>query len=155
MHKLFIEKMHIGQTYLIRMMPGDDIFKGIKDFCLNHHIKRAVILSSIGSAKDIVFRDLLCNVKAPLEISKTNEIKQAGPFEVLSLEGNIFPMEDETIVHLHVLLGREDGSVCGGHLIQANVFTTLELVIAEIKDSGVFRKKSQDTGLNELMLEES
>ena len=153
MHKTFLEKMNFGQSFIIRMMPGDDIAQKIALFCQENHIDRAVIISAIGSASDVIFRDLIKGIRAPVEPAKTNELTMKGPYEILSLEGNIFPMNDELVVHLHILLGKEDGTVCGGHLSQARVFTTLELVLAEVKNSRIYRKKSRETGLNELLLD--
>jgi predicted DNA-binding protein with PD1-like motif len=112
-----------------------------------------VIVSAIGSAKEVVYRDLLAGVKIPLEPSKTNELRMMGPYEILSLEGNVFPMDNELVVHLHALLGTENGSVCGGHVMQAKVLSTLELILVEIKKASSYRTKSAITGLNELLMD--
>jgi len=54
---------------------------------------------------------------------------------------------------LHTLLGTENGSVCGGHMMQAKVLTTLELILVEIKKANSYRVKSAVTGLNELLID--
>jgi predicted DNA-binding protein with PD1-like motif len=86
-------------------------------------------------------------------LENTNEIEEAGPFELLSLEGNVFPSdgEGEPIIHLHVMLGSPSGSVMGGHLLKATVFTTTEIVIGKIVGSSVYKVKSDVTGLMELL----
>jgi len=152
MHKPFSEKVEFGDQYVIRLVPDDDIPKKLTDFCKEKRISHAVIVSAIGSAKDVVFRDLLDGVSLPLELAKTNELSSAGPYEILSLEGNVFPMDNDLVTHLHILLGEESGSVCGGHLTQAKVLTTLELILIEIKKAPIHRKKSDVTGLNELLI---
>jgi predicted DNA-binding protein with PD1-like motif len=79
-------------------------------------------------------------------------MEEAGPFELLSLEGNIFPSEIDgnPIIHLHVMLGSPSGGVMGGHLSQATIFTTAEIVIGKIEGSSVWKAKSDETGLMEL-----
>jgi len=52
--------------------------------------------------------------------------------EVLSLVGDIASIEDgEPQVHVHVVLGRSDGTTRGGHLLEAYVRPTLEVVLVE------------------------
>ena len=52
--------------------------------------------------------------------------------EVLSLIGDIaVEGADVKKVHAHVVLGRRDGSACGGHLLSAKVRPTLEIILTE------------------------
>jgi predicted DNA-binding protein with PD1-like motif len=53
--------------------------------------------------------------------------------EVLALVGDIAVQDDtrEKKVHAHVVLGRRDGSACGGHLLSAKVRPTLEVILTE------------------------
>lgn len=51
--------------------------------------------------------------------------------EVLTLVGNVTLSEGEPKLHLHVVLGKRDGTAHGGHLLQAEVWPTLELIITE------------------------
>ncbi len=52
--------------------------------------------------------------------------------EVLALVGDIaIQGENEKKVHAHVVLGRRDGSACGGHLLAAAVRPTLEVILTE------------------------
>jgi predicted DNA-binding protein with PD1-like motif len=73
--------------------------------------------------------------------------------ELLSLEGNLFPSEGEgkPVIHLHSLLGSPSGSVTGGHLFKATVFTTVEIVIGRMTGSSVSKERSETTGLMELL----
>jgi len=49
--------------------------------------------------------------------------------EVLSLIGNITESEDKPKVHTHAVLGKRDGSAIGGHLMEAHVWPTLEIML--------------------------
>ena len=51
--------------------------------------------------------------------------------EVLSLIGDVALKDGEPKVHAHVVVGRSDGSTRGGHLIEAHVRPTLEVILTE------------------------
>lgn len=58
--------------------------------------------------------------------------------EVLSLIGDVATKDGQPAVHAHAVLGRRDGSACGGHLLEARVRPTLELMLVE--SAAVLRK---------------
>jgi predicted DNA-binding protein with PD1-like motif len=118
-------------------MPNEDLFTNLKKIAKDHGIEKGVILSAIGSLKNVVFRNVKTNAEIPVKPENTNEIEEKGPFEPLSLEENLFPSESdkEPIIHLHVMLGSPSGSVMGGHLFKATIFTTTEVVIGKIVES--------------------
>ena len=66
--------------------------------------------------------------------------------EVLSLAGNIAIAGAEPKVHAHVVLGKRDGTAHGGHLLDARVRPTLELIVVE-SASGLQRRIDPVTGL--------
>jgi len=152
-HKPFTEAVKIDEVILSRLMPGEDLFTSLKKIAKDHEIERGVILSAIGSVKNVVFRNVKINIEMPVRSEDTNEKEEAGPFELLSLEGNIFPSEseEEPIIHLHVMLGSPLGGVMGGHLFKATVFTTTEIIVGKIVGSLVYKAKSDETGLMELL----
>ena len=52
--------------------------------------------------------------------------------EVLSMVGDIaLGAQDDRKIHAHVVVGRADGSAHGGHLLEARVWPTLEVVLTE------------------------
>jgi predicted DNA-binding protein with PD1-like motif len=51
--------------------------------------------------------------------------------ELLSLIGDIALKEGEPQVHAHVVVGRSDGTAHGGHLLEARVRPTCELILSE------------------------
>jgi predicted DNA-binding protein with PD1-like motif len=51
--------------------------------------------------------------------------------EVLSLVGDVALDGEKPKVHAHAVLGLSDGSTRGGHLLEARVWPTLELVLVE------------------------
>jgi predicted DNA-binding protein with PD1-like motif len=51
--------------------------------------------------------------------------------EVLALIGDISDQGSKKKVHAHVVLGKRDGTACGGHLLSAKVRPTLEVIVTE------------------------
>jgi hypothetical protein len=51
--------------------------------------------------------------------------------EVLSLAGDITLDEEGPTIHAHVVVGKRDGTAHGGHLLEAKVWPTLEVVLAD------------------------
>ena len=66
--------------------------------------------------------------------------------EVLSLVGDIALQGDEPKVHAHVVVGKSDGTAWGGHLIQAHVHPTFEVILTE-SPKHLHRKTDPNTGL--------
>lgn len=66
--------------------------------------------------------------------------------ELLSLVGNIAEEEGAPKVHAHVVVARHDATTRGGHLVEAIVRPTLELVIVESPDH-LQRRHDEKTGL--------
>jgi predicted DNA-binding protein with PD1-like motif len=106
-HKSFIEKVILDELILSRLMPNEDLFTSLKKICKDQGVETGVILSAIGSFKNVAFGNVKINVDIPVKLEGTNEMGEAGPFELLSLEGNLFPpgREENPVIHLHVMLG--------------------------------------------------
>lgn len=51
--------------------------------------------------------------------------------EVLALVGDVALSENKPKLHAHVVLGKRNGSAHGGHLLEARVRPTLEVVLTE------------------------
>ena len=66
--------------------------------------------------------------------------------EVLSLMGNIAMEDGESRIHAHIVVGRFNGSTLGGHLLEAHVRPTLEVVLVETP-AALRRRFDPATGL--------
>ncbi|MCC6383006.1 MAG: DNA-binding protein [Dehalococcoidia bacterium] len=80
------------------------------------------------------------------EAKRYRNIPVRDQAEVLSLLGDITLEKDEPKLHLHVVLGRRDGSTVGGHLLSATVRPTLE-VVREEAPAHLRRRHDPETGL--------
>ena len=66
--------------------------------------------------------------------------------EVLSLIGDVALDRGEPKVHAHVVVGRADGEARGGHLLEARVWPTLEVVLVE-SPRHLRKRHDPETGL--------
>lgn len=129
----------------VRLFPGENIHDELEKVCQNHKVETAVVLSGLGQLKKFqlgYFKE------------KGNYMPEefAKPHELLSLTGNISNQEGEYNFHLHAVLGDEDKSVVGGHLIKGEVSVTNEIVLlkTELK---IKRRVEQATGLEGMFLD--
>ncbi len=75
------------------------------------------------------------------------------PLEIVSLMGNVTTTGEERVVHGHILVGTGEMFVYGGHLKEATVAATCEIILREFK-VGVSRKYDKEIQLNLIDLEE-
>lgn len=81
--------------------------------------------TAIGAFKDVVLGYFDREKKAYKRIPVGEQV------EVLVLAGDIALKDLEPQVHAHVVIGRSDGTTMGGHLLEAHVWPTLEVVIQQ------------------------
>lgn len=129
----------------IRLFPNENFHKKIKEICKKHKIITAVVISGIGQLK---------NLKLGYFKHKNNytEEKFEKTFELLSLSGIITKQSNEYDVHFHVVLGDENKNCKGGHLIDANVEVTNEIIMMKSSQK-LYRIIEKETGLKGLCLE--
>jgi predicted DNA-binding protein with PD1-like motif len=66
--------------------------------------------------------------------------------EVLSLIGDIALHEGKPQVHAHLVIGKKDGTAHGGHLLEARVRPTLEVILTE-SPKPLHKKYDPESGL--------
>ncbi len=155
----FQEKVDLSDVVFTRLRPGEDVFARLREICEENDLRRAMIVASIGSLCDVAFVNPKPGASMPFDPSTMLGLRELeGPFELLTLEGTVFPLvgefgdlkDGDPVVHLHATLSSKTGEVTGGHLRKATVFTTVELFLARIKGSKAVKKKSPVSALTEL-----
>lgn len=119
---------------------GEEAFEAITRFAQDKGIAGAS-LTAIGafSAATLGFFDFATR--------RYKEIPVDRQAEVLSAIGDIAIGDDgKASLHMHVVLGFEDGSTKGGHLIRGTVHPTFEVIIRE-SAVGFRRRKHDDLGI--------
>lgn len=87
-----------------------------------------------------------------IERKQFRKIPVQEQVEVLSLVGDVALKGDEPQIHAHVVVGKADGSAHGGHLMEAYVRPTLEVVLMESPEY-LCRFADEETGLALIRLE--
>jgi uncharacterized protein len=127
------------KTHLLVYHTGQEVMAGLLAFARKHKLV-AGHLTGIGAISDAVI-----GYFDPLKKTYLRNHEQ-GQAEVLSLTGNLALNDNEPFFHVHVALGRRDGSARGGHLFEATVRPTVELVLTAYPKP-VRRKIDPETGL--------
>lgn len=132
-------------AFAVVFESGDRVMEGLLDFARTTEIAGATF-TAIGAFESATLGFFDPDRKEYLEIEVDEQV------EVLALTGNIGRHRDEAKVHAHVVLGTRDGNARGGHLLEATVRPTLE-VIVEQTQSPLTRRIDERTGLPLIDLE--
>ncbi len=132
----------VAKTHVFRVKPEQELLAEIGRYCLENHITSGLIVGIIGSVLSARLNFL---TRLP---GGYDSVDYTGPMEIVGAQGSVSLKEDNLIVHIHILLSRQDFSV-GGHLAEATVFSTAEVAIREL-DYQLLRQFDSYTGLNEL-----
>ena len=128
-----------AKTYLLEFRTGQEVMQGLLAFARKHKLV-AGHLTGIGAISHAVIGYF------DPEKKTYRRNAEPGQAEVLSLTGNLALNDDEPFFHVHVALGRRDGSARGGHLFEATVRPTVEVVLTTYPKP-VRRKTDPESGL--------
>ncbi|MBN1326411.1 MAG: DNA-binding protein [Candidatus Cloacimonetes bacterium] len=134
----------IGSKYFLRIEREEEIITSLLDLCSEEQIKLGTItgIGAVNRATIGLF---------DLETQIYQSVEFTGNYEVTALTGNITTKNGETYLHLHINLADENHAAWGGHLNEAFVSVTCEIVI-DVIDGVVERFYDDNTGLNLLKL---
>ncbi|MBS1228081.1 MAG: hypothetical protein H6R17_1358 [Proteobacteria bacterium] len=136
-----------GRRFLIKIRPGESLVRSIEQIARQEEIHNAVVLSAIGSVKNVHLNDIKSGAKLPITPARLTFHELEGPLELLSLTGNIVPAETGQVnCHLHIMGSKSSGDVVGGHMQDAEVFATCEIVLVELMLEGIERHLSKTGG---------
>ena len=132
---------HEGEkTFVLVFAAGDEAIAGLTAFAREKKLA-ASHFTAIGGFQEATLGYF------DLEKKDYNKIPVREQVEVLSLVGDITLTEKgEPKIHAHVVLGRPDASTRGGHLIEARVRPTLEVMLVE-SPKHLRRKHDPHSGL--------
>ena len=144
-----------GRRFLVKILPGESLVGRIADLIQVEKIQAAVVLSAIGSVKNVKLKDIKSGAKLPITPARLTPHRLEGPLELLGLTGNIIPGEDgQPDCHLHVIAGKSSGDVVGGQLDDCEVFATCEIVLVETVVDGIERHRSESGGASTIYFAE-
>lgn len=127
------------KVHVLRLLPGEEIRSSLEGLCTQQGIEAAAIISAVGSVNT-----------ASIRFGGRSEAGVvSGDLEVCALSGTL----SKHGAHLHIAVADAEGHMTGGHLVQATVRTTLELVLQEIGGVRLLREHDESTGYKELFPE--
>ena len=111
-------------TYVVVCDPGDEAVSALTQFARAERLEAAQI-TAVGAFEHATVGWFDRAAK------DYRRIRVAEQCEVLSLLGDVAEGQDGPILHMHTVLGLSDGTTRGGHLLEGQVFPTLEVVVTE------------------------
>jgi hypothetical protein len=125
--------------YAVVFAKGDEVMSGLTDFARQNKITSASF-TAIGAFS----RATVAWFDESRKEFKLNPINQQ--VELVSMIGDIALSGDQAAVHTHVAVASPDGTVRGGHLIEADVFPTLECFVT-VYPTALHKEADAETGL--------
>lgn len=114
-----------GKTFALVFDTGDEVAAGLLEFAKRNDVG-AAHFTAVGAFRDVTLGYFDWDAKDYKHIPLREQV------EVLSLVGDV-SWDEKTgpKVHAHVVVGRCDGTAHGGHLLEAHVRPTLEVILVE------------------------
>jgi uncharacterized protein len=133
------------RTWAVVFEPGEEVVAGLLAFARRENLTGSR-LTAIGALSDVTlgFFDP--------EAKRYEKVPIREQVEVLSLLANVALHKGEPKLHAHVVVGKRDGTAHGGHLMDAHVRPTLEVMVVE-SPAHLTRQTDEQTGLALLKVE--
>ncbi len=131
-HKVLEER---PRTYVLIFETGDELASGLKKFAQEQKLEGSSF-KAIGALSSVKLGWFNWETK-----KYETAVQLEEQVELLSLIGDIAVKDGEPQVHAHVVIGRRDGTAHGGHLLEAKIRPTCEVILTE---SPVHLQKQMD-----------
>lgn len=121
-----------GRELVVRLTDWDDLVGSLRLVLEEECAGSAFVLLGVGMLREATFGwfdDRSCRTR-----------REVGPLEILSCQGTVSSREEDVYVHLHVCLGRVDGSTTGGHLLEGRVLRNAELLVVLASNLSLVRE---------------
>jgi hypothetical protein len=111
-----------NQEYAVIFAKGDEAFSGLQEFAEKYQIQSAHF-TAIGAVNGatLAWFDPQRKMYRKIPID--------GQVEVISMIGDIALYQGKPTVHTHMVVGLSDGTTKGGHVLDAQVSPTLEVMV--------------------------
>lgn len=113
------------KTFVVIFETGDELLTGLRTFAVKNKLSGSSF-KAIGALSGATLGWFNWETKQYEVAVELNE-----QIELMSLIGDVVLENSEPRIHAHMIVGRRDGTAHGGHLIEARVRPTCELVLTE------------------------
>jgi uncharacterized protein len=123
--KMQVELLNPGEAtkqYAVIFYQGDEAFSGLLEFAEKYHVTSAHF-TAIGALN----RATLGWFDPQRKMYKNIFIN--GQHEVIGMSGDIALYQGKPVVHTHMIVGSPDGTTRAGHVLDAIVSPTLEVMV--------------------------
>jgi uncharacterized protein len=111
-------------TYVVVCDSGDEAVAALNQFARSERLEAAQV-TAVGAFE----RAVVGWFDPAVRQYRRNPVDEQC--ELVSLIGDVAMGEDGPILHMHATLGLADGTTRGGHLLEGQVYPTLEAVVTE------------------------
>jgi predicted DNA-binding protein with PD1-like motif len=139
-----MEYRKMGDKWVLVLRRGERIIEKLNEFVEKENV-RSGWLNAIGAVSEVELAHYDLGQK------RYSSRKYTQALEVVSLTGNVAVMGDERIIHCHIVVGTDEMTLYGGHLKEATVSATCEVVLHEFEED-VLKKEDKGTGLSLMSL---
>lgn len=112
------------KNYAVIFDEGDEVIQGLEKFAKDKNLS-ASSFTAVGAFSKVTLGYFM------LDQQEYKHIPIEEQVEVLALLGDITLSNNEPKIHAHVVVGKQDGTAHGGHVLKAFVRPTLEVIITE------------------------
>lgn len=139
MRSQLLHEVDGARTFVIVFETGDESVAGLRGFAKEQGLTAAQI-TGIGAFSGVVLKYFDWERKDYLEIPVPEQV------EVASLVGDVAALPDGPVVHVHLVIGKRDGSAMAGDIAEGRVRPMLEVVLRE-SPAYLRRVHDPDSGL--------
>ncbi len=112
------------RTWALVFDTGDEAMGVLKSFAQDNHLL-ASQFTAIGAFSQAMLAYFDWQSREYRKIPVSEQV------EVVVLAGDVAEKDGQPAIHAHCVVGRSDGSTKGGHLLEAHVRPTLEVILTE------------------------
>ena len=113
------------KTFILVFQTGDELAKGLSKFAQDQNLS-AASFTAVGALDSVRLAWFDWDTKRYEPSVVLDE-----QVELLSLIGDVALKEGKPVVHAHIVIGKKDGTAHGGHLLEAHVRPTCEVMLTE------------------------
>ena len=123
--KMQVQLLNPGEPtkqYAVIFYQGDEAFSGLLEFAEKYHVMSAhfTAIGALNGARLGWFDP---------QRKMYKKIPIQGQVEVIGMSGDIALYQGKPVVHTHMIVGTSDGATRGGHVLDAYVSPTLEVIV--------------------------
>jgi predicted DNA-binding protein with PD1-like motif len=123
--KMQVELLNPGEPtkqYAVIFYEGDEAFSGLLEFAEKYQVTSAHF-TAVGAVNGATLGWFDPQRKM------YKKIRIEGQHEVIGMSGDIALYQGKPVVHTHMVVGSPDGTTQGGHVLDAHISPTLEVMV--------------------------